>query len=66
MRKIQLLFIGLLSASFVYAQEYVEMMQNKSANFYQIQKAFNDYWENKPYEKGKGWKQFKRWEYLME
>lgn len=66
MQKIQFLFIGLLSASFVYAQEYVEMMQNKSANFYQIQKAFNDYWENKPYEKGKGWKQFKRWEYLME
>ncbi|MFH1321217.1 MAG: PKD domain-containing protein [Bacteroidota bacterium] len=38
----------------------------KSANFYDIQKAFNKYWENKSIEKGKGWKQFKRWEDFME
>jgi len=42
------------------------MMQSKTANFYEIQEAFNKYWENKSYERGKGWKQFKRWEYLME
>ncbi len=36
------------------------------ANFYDIQKAFYKYWGNKPYVRSKGYKQFKRWEYLME
>ena len=37
-----------------------------SKNFYEIQEEFNKYWEKKPYEKGKGWKQFKRWENFIE
>lgn len=41
-------------------------MENQNANFYDIQKAFNKHWKNKSYEKGKGWKQFKRWEWFME
>ena len=41
-------------------------MEDKNANFYEIQQAFNEHWDGKPYEKGKGWKQFKRWEYFME
>ncbi|PKP46390.1 MAG: hypothetical protein CVT95_07060 [Bacteroidetes bacterium HGW-Bacteroidetes-12] len=49
-----------------YSQEYVRLMEDKNANFFEIQEAFYNYWENKPYEKGKGWKQFKRWEYFME
>jgi len=36
------------------------------ANFYDIQKAFYNYWGDKPYTRGKGFKQFKRWEYDME
>ncbi len=48
------------------AQEYVRLMENQNANFYDIQKAFNEHWDGKSYEKGKGWKQFKRWEYFME
>lgn len=35
-------------------------------NFYEIQDAFYNWWGDKPYEKGKGYKQFKRWEYRME
>jgi photosystem II stability/assembly factor-like uncharacterized protein len=36
-------------------------------NFYDIQRAFNEYWEGKDTkEKGKGWKQFKRWEWFWE
>jgi len=48
------------------AQEYVRLMEDQSSNFYDIQKSFNEYWDGKSYEKGKGWKQFKRWEWFME
>jgi photosystem II stability/assembly factor-like uncharacterized protein len=34
-------------------------------NFYDIQTAFSSYWSNKKIEKGKGYKQFKRWEAFM-
>lgn len=47
--------------------DWVSLMHNPDANFYDIQKAFNEYWKNKNVkEKGKGWKQFKRWEWFME
>lgn len=32
-------------------------------NFYEVQDAFNAHWGDKGYERGKGWKQYKRWEY---
>ena len=48
------------------AQEYVRLMEDQDVNFYDVQKSFNEHWKNKAYEKGKGWKQFKRWEYFME
>lgn len=48
------------------SQNWVEMKQDSDANFYSVQKAFNDFWEGKEVEKGKGWKQFKRWENFME
>ncbi|MFN0156798.1 MAG: T9SS type A sorting domain-containing protein [Bacteroidota bacterium] len=36
-------------------------------NFYDIQRAFNQHWEGKDTkQKGKGWKQFKRWEWFWE
>lgn len=41
--------------------------EDKSDNFYEIQKQFNEYWKDKDYkEKGKGWKAFKRWENFWE
>ncbi len=46
-------------------QSWVEMMSDTNANFYDIQKSFNTYWEGKKIEKGKGYKQFKRWEQFM-
>jgi PKD repeat protein len=55
-----------LLSQFLVAQTYVDMMQDPSANFYDIQREFNNYWENRPIRKGKGYKQFKRWEYFME
>ena len=55
-----------LTSTISQAQEYVRLMENQDVSFYDIQQSFNDYWDNKSYEKGKGWKQFKRWEWFME
>jgi photosystem II stability/assembly factor-like uncharacterized protein len=45
-----------------------QYLQQKSQelNFYEVQSAFYKYWGDRPYEKGRGFKQFKRWEYIME
>lgn len=40
-------------------------MRNPAVNFYETQAAFETYWEGKTLEKGKGFKQFKRWENYM-
>jgi PKD repeat protein/photosystem II stability/assembly factor-like uncharacterized protein len=42
---------------------WIEMMQDHSVNFYEVQKAFNAYWENREVTKGSSWKPFKRWEW---
>ena len=46
--------------------DWVQMMQDPSANFYDVQNAFYAYWNGRAIEKGKGYKQFKRWEAYME
>ncbi len=48
------------------AQKWTEMLQNPNANFYDIVKEFDAYWKDKPYERGKGYKAFKRWQWYME
>jgi PKD repeat protein len=45
---------------------WVDMMSDPNANFYDVQTAFNNFWAGKTIEKGKGYKQFKRWEEHME
>ncbi|MCD4684004.1 MAG: hypothetical protein K8R86_12035, partial [Bacteroidales bacterium] len=45
---------------------WIEMMQDQSVNFYDVQEAFNAYWENREITKGSGWKPFKRWEWWTE
>ncbi|MBK7232282.1 MAG: T9SS type A sorting domain-containing protein [Saprospiraceae bacterium] len=35
----------------------------KNPTYDEVVKAFDEYWKDKPKEKGKGYKQFKRWEY---
>ncbi len=45
---------------------WVDMMQDVSVNFYEVQKAFTTYFDGRPNGKGSGWKQFKRWEHFME
>lgn len=50
------------------AQPWVENLQNEQDknNFYSIQSSFNQYWEGKEIEKGKGFKPYKRWEWYWE
>ena len=48
------------------AQTWVDKMHDTTQNFYSIQQEFNSYWQNRPYEKGKGYKAFKRWEWYTE
>ena len=56
----------LCSLNFTYSQQWVELMMSPKSNFYDIQKAFNKEWAQKSYVKGKGWKQYKRWENFWE
>lgn len=55
----------LFSSAFSQNSDWVDQMQDPSVNFYTVQQSFEDAWENKQYEKGKGWKQYKRWEAFM-
>ena len=56
-----------LSVNFVNGQsDWSKDMFNPKVNFYQTQEKFNTYWEGNDIPKGKGWKQFKRWEAFME
>ena len=56
------IFLVLLLPGYLYSQAWVDMMLDPSVNFYETQQEFENYWQNKSIEKGKGWKQFKRWE----
>jgi photosystem II stability/assembly factor-like uncharacterized protein len=42
------------------------LILDPNVSFFDVQKAFNAEWADKPYEKGKGYKQYKRWEYFMQ
>ena len=58
----KILLILLLFPFTLFSQSWIDMMQDPNNNFYDTQKEFEDYWRTKTIEKGKGWKQFKRWE----
>ena len=62
----KLLIIFLCLPFIVFGQDWIDMMQDPNTNFYQTQSSFNNFWEGRTIEKGKGWKQFKRWENFVE
>ncbi|WP_121049056.1 hypothetical protein [Lacinutrix venerupis] len=71
MKKIYLIALLLLSNS-LFSQsnspqkiDWTNMNNNKGATFYQVQENFNNFWEGKIPERGKGYKPFKRWEDFM-
>jgi len=45
---------------------WIRMMQDPSVNFFDVQRAFNIYWQDRPVTQSSGWKPFKRWEYMMQ
>lgn len=57
----------LLISITVYGQDWSEMMQDVNKySFVEIQEAFNEQWKGKEIVKGKGYKQYKRWEHYWE
>lgn len=62
-----LLSILLFYCHITFAQnDWRTMIQNHDLNFYTIQRAYEQEMGNRPYEKGLGIKQFKRWEHYWE
>ena len=66
MRYISLFIALFIIQSGLEAQHWSDLRRDHSKNFYEIQEAFNQEWEGREYEKGKGFKQFKRWEWFWE
>lgn len=66
MKKLSITLLILVVCSPVHSQKWAEMMQDPNANFYDIKKEFESYWKEKPYERGKGYKQFLRWANFVE
>jgi PKD repeat protein len=60
-----IVFLLFFLSFFSHSQEWVKMMQDPNVNFYDTQAAFNEYWKDRKVEKGKGYKQFRRWEAYM-
>lgn len=56
----------LLSIQMGFSQPWMENITSENPTFQEIQTAFNEYWKDKPVEKGKGFKPFKRWEWYWE
>ncbi|HRY32706.1 MAG TPA: PKD domain-containing protein [Bacteroidales bacterium] len=44
---------------------WIGMMQDEKVNFFEVQRAFEAYWKDRPVTRSSGWKPFKRWEYMM-
>jgi photosystem II stability/assembly factor-like uncharacterized protein len=54
-------------ATTLHAQAWKEKPGTNERNLFSLQQAFNQYWEGKDTKaKGKGWKQFKRWEWFWQ
>lgn len=62
---VMITFSTLFISNSSFSQQWVEMMKNPDANFYDTQAAFEAYWAGKTIQKGKGYKAFKRWENHM-
>ncbi|MFN8698258.1 MAG: WD40/YVTN/BNR-like repeat-containing protein, partial [Flavobacteriales bacterium] len=61
---ILLFFSGLLTAQ-QDARPWYEKMEDPAVNYFDVQESFRQEWLGKPIERGKGWKQFQRWQWFM-
>ncbi|MGE0568239.1 MAG: PKD domain-containing protein [Bacteroidia bacterium] len=66
MKRILILLCLFSLSKTILSQEWVRLWNDTNANFYEIRDAFNEYWKDKPYERGHGYKAFKRWEWFAE
>ncbi|HQQ93800.1 MAG TPA: T9SS type A sorting domain-containing protein [Bacteroidia bacterium] len=67
MKKFIACLAAILFVTQVQSQSWIELVGKPDANFYDIQKAFNAYFKDKDITvKGIGYKQYKRWEYIVE
>ena len=64
--KTKITLLLLISCFNTFSQKWTEMMTDTNANFYDIVKEFDTYWKDRLYEKGKGYKAFKRWQWFAE
>jgi hypothetical protein len=55
-----------IACSTTNAQQWVDLMLDPAADLPAVKEAFDQAWEGRPYQKGKGWKQFHRWYWFME
>lgn len=60
-----LLFVFIALSFSLHAQKWIDQM-DAGVDFRTIQEDFHKDWEGREYKRGKGYKQFKRWEYFME
>ena len=65
-KKTNLLLLILLSFQMGFSQPWMNKVTSEKPTFKEIQTAFYDYWKDRPIEKGKGYKPFKRWEWYWE
>ena len=61
-----LFLLFLLSSQMSFSQPWMKKITSEKPTFKEIQSAFNDYWKDKPIEKGQGYKPFERWEWFTE
>jgi PKD repeat protein len=66
MKKILSLTVLLCLSVFAQGQTWVDLMMDNEVNFYDVQEAFEEEWQGKEPVRGRGYKQFKRWENFME
>ena len=66
LRHIAALVVFLLALLPLRAQQWVDLLFDDDADIHQVKEAFDAYFEGRPYERGKGWKQFQRWYWFME
>jgi len=55
-----------LALSAAHAQAWVQLMLDPATDLHTVKQAFDEAWEDRAYEKGKGWKQFQRWYWFMD
>ncbi len=57
----------LLGTSSLLSQSWYNQDLNSTRNFFTVNKSFQHYWKDKNiHEKGKGWKNYKRWEWFWQ